>query len=824
METEVRRVSLSVCCTVMLMSAQAMAAGSLSLDTDVFEWGEPIRITASVSDSYGFRVVLENEFDIGGAEDRRFSAFSLSWSSGTPQSMTKTEIFDSRELPMPGGRESDATRGYYTAVLLEEDRGGNELVADRKRFFVYRTLSPLPANAVDWSFGEGEKLLPVTPVRVALNAGPATGVFGAGMRLQVVRLGRRMRAGAVEADQVVASREIRDVTSDALIHDYWRFAPLTPVDHIKVLPGDASRLEGLWVDQLPPDASARPKTAHRQSGTYGDRMYDHATTEIAAPMAIGAYEARVLGPGGVVLARRAFEIAPPDLTGAITFSPEAEEPYDAPPTITVTLSEGLDQERLQYELELRIHKIGRGGVAHFDGRAWGGILDNAGADGRAFSFPQQGPWEPGRYRAAVYYAYQNLLLAEREFEVKTSEDLLDNGIRTLEPPLELEDVSVTLAAPSTQVFGPDIAFTVTGTETEAPLKTGPLIAELYFAGQFTYGCVWREGFYTGARALVSRDGEGVLAAPGEPGRYEIRVFRPTTFVGNEGAAEDYSNVQIADQGQFWAGHGTELIGVATLDVTAPAAPGIILIDPYDQTALRAPIGVEIADPGPAFAGHEFEAQIWRSADIVPGGLRSAPLTGDGQDWRYHFKGLESELAIRRIGRFPFDATLAPFWTPGNYELRLLDVTTGLFIDRATIRIRDPGPPSLPAVAQYGEDVPDDWPAEDDPKRGPFAWAPPRDECVDPEFETPPTFTIVDYWPHDPDTFDDDEYRPAEFIWPGYPYFLQAEFETAPPDDSYRVRVDGVRRIRVARTDDDPRIYRSDVIVFSPEDGVEELRP
>ena len=87
--------------------------------------------------------------------------------------MTKTEIFDSRELPMPGGRESDATRGYYTAVLLEEDRGGNELVADRKRFFVYRTLSPLPANAVDWSFGEGEKLLPVTPVRVALNAGPA---------------------------------------------------------------------------------------------------------------------------------------------------------------------------------------------------------------------------------------------------------------------------------------------------------------------------------------------------------------------------------------------------------------------------------------------------------------------------------------------------------------------------------------------------------------------------------------------------------------------------------------------------------------------------
>ena len=747
-----------------------------------------------------------------------------SWWSGLPKSETAEGVFDTRLLVQPGQEESDSARAYYAIILLESDSNGEQHEIARKRFFVQRALPHLLPAELSWSFESGAKLHPKTPIRVELADGWKLDDSNISVRMQVVRLGRRMAGGAIEVDHVLQENSAYGGQPLSLLHEHWPHDPLVPKDHIRIMPGDETRLGDIGIEQIPSANPALTDAVRRLRGTYGDRLYDSLVEEVTAPMAIGHYEARILGHSGAILARRSFQITPPDMSNTISFTPEQEEPYDEPPSIAVAMPDGIDMEQLQHEIELHVTRNGRGGVVHFDGRARAGALSNANAEDRTFVFPQQGPWEPGRYTVSLYYAHQNLLLAQRHFELKTSKDLLDTGIRTSQPPLELEDVKVTPAREQTQVFGTDIAFTVLAAEGGTPLNTGPMIAELYFAGHYTYGCVWREGYYTGARALIDEHGKGVLSAPGEPGLHEIRVFRPTTFVTQSNATEDYSNVQVADQGRFYAGYGTELIGVAQIDVTAPAAAGIIRIDPYDRTALRSPIGVEIADPGPAFAGHTFEVQIWRSADIVPGGLRTVSLTGNGQDWRYHFKRLENELPIQRIGRFPFDASLAPLWTPGNYEVRVLDVTTGLYIDRATIRLRDPGPPKLPATAAYGENVPDDWAAANDPRRGHHIWSPPREDCVEPVFETPPRLSIVNYWPHDLDTFEDDEYRLAEQIWPGYPYFVQADFKTAPPENAYRVKVDGERRIRITRSEEDPRIYRSDVITFTTDGHVSGARP
>ena len=91
-----------------------------------------------------------------------------------------------------------------------------------------------------------------------------------------------------------------------------------------------------------------------------------------------------------------------------------------------------------------------------------------------------------------------------------------------------------------------------------------------------------------------------------------------------------------------------------------------------------------------------------------------------------------------------------------------------------------------------------------------AWYKPRSECADPEFDHPPKLEIVELIVN---ARGDGEFRPTADVRAGHPYFVQATFREAPPDDEYLVRVDGERRITVYRSFDDPRLYRSAVLNF-----------
>jgi hypothetical protein len=88
-------------------------------------------------------------------------------------------------------------------------------------------------------------------------------------------------------------------------------------------------------------------------------------------------------------------------------------------------------------------------------------------------------------------------------------------------------------------------------------------------------------------------------------------------------------------------------------------------------------------------------------------------------------------------------------------------------------------------------------------------------CPDPVFETPPELRLVQFWENKQDTPKDDAFLPAETIWPGHPYFVEAAFEEAPPADSYHVKVDEARSIRVTRTRGDAALYRSELVTFAP---------
>lgn len=99
---------------------------------------------------------------------------------------------------------------------------------------------------------------------------------------------------------------------------------------------------------------------------------------------------------------------------------------------------------------------------------------------------------------------------------------------------------------------------------------------------------------------------------------------------------------------------------------------------------------------------------------------------------------------------------------------------------------------------------------------PVSSAAPLQICPEPQFEEPPALRVVQLWENEADTTADDDYRPISDIWPGHPYFVEARFAEAPPDDIYRVRIDGGGSFRVTRSKSDSKLFRSEVISFAPE--------
>lgn len=728
-------------------------------------------------------------------------------------------------------------RGYFDLVMYKY-RGYNKTEVARKPILIIRETQALAKGTVNWSFPAGAKVIPAEELKITLAADshllavdPTTGYTPAAPTLQIVRLGRVMPGGAVESDFIIDS--ISFDASKTVIHNVVSgvagVSVLWPRFGVTATAGDFERINKVNIEPIPLSSSAVPDRAWEIAGVDksafsrmpgGENEASNLRRTRLLPGDLGYYEARVLNENGTVLAKRQFEVVLPNWHNTIEIISKDESPYDEPPTINITIPDGLDAQKWARLVSIRVSPVGRHGIVYNMSTLPRGPVEYGEVDGRTYTFKPSTPafWPLGPY--SVVLSYQGVLLEEKKFELKFN-DVQIQPYSKLQPELTLTDVKVTTIA-STTVFGEKIEFTVLGATSDQPLGTGPLIAELYAKGFYTYGCAWQQGYYTGAGALVDSSGNGLLLPPGETGTYEIRIFRPHRYYydDNGDATENYSTAFSRSFGNA-SDLSSELIGVAEFKVVAPAAPDMIRGVGDDLYQLHEPVVLTITDPGPAFRDHILGLQLWQGADRVPGGLNRQPMLDDpiiSEEQAYSFFG-----PYRLINQFPFDATISSRHAPGNYEVRVWDATTARYIARKKIFLRDPGLPTMPAFAAHAENLADDWPYETDPLRSIDAWAPPKDECVDPVFEDPPELTIVHYWYNESDNTDG-EYLEADNIWPGHPYFVQAEFIVAPSDETYRVKVDGERRVRIYRSKEDPAIYRSGVITFAPDLSAPESTP
>jgi len=69
----------------------------------------------------------------------------------------------------------------------------------------------------------------------------------------------------------------------------------------------------------------------------------------------------------------------------------------------------------------------------------------------------------------------------------------------------------------------------------------------------------------------------------------------------------------------------------------------------------------------------------------------------------------------------------------------------------------------------------------------------------------------------------DEYKKIKAPWLGYPFFIEAEFNSPPDAPEYVGRVDGKTRVIFRRTEDNPAIYRSVDMYAVTENGLEKAQ-
>lgn len=80
----------------------------------------------------------------------------------------------------------------------------------------------------------------------------------------------------------------------------------------------------------------------------------------------------------------------------------------------------------------------------------------------------------------------------------------------------------------------------------------------------------------------------------------------------------------------------------------------------------------------------------------------------------------------------------------------------------------------------------------------------------------PELRVVQLWENDGGAEADPDFRAIEAVWPGHPYFIEAEFNSDQSDETYRVSIEGAGSVLLTQTDLDPSLFRSDVITFAQE--------
>lgn len=754
----------------------------LELIPDVVEWGDPLVADVTVfhvgAYSLGVCDPLVERLSCSGTihSTRPPGALSVhGWSANVRHTLAP------EDYPSPRGFYDDPTRHYLEISLHETTgRGLRRLVETRRAFLLrpYRTLS-LPEVEI-------EILHPLVPNRLWYEAKvEPPDERGRRSFIELVRLGRYLPGGAVEVDhRFNSTANIRPHLEEGLVHlgtaplpSYLRDLDLLDPDVLDPKPrvGLAGRL-----------SSEAPSARDRYS--------------VYTPTDLGPWEIRYVGPGGGLVAREAFSVRLPDASNALRLVPEiaGAYPLDGLPAVEVNLPAELDSSPQRDWATLSLYRIGRAGVRRL---AYAGALSIADSEGR---FQLGGVADPGTYEVVLALSSGwSLLLDSATFEVGGDLPTWYTPRRPVGAEFDVEDVVVTAEGP-VEVFGEPVTVRVADRRGRL-LGSSPdelLIASLYREGHYTYDCVRTLGEYAGPSAPVL-NGQALLPAPVEPGRYQIHVFRSLAWEGDP--TRRLQNIR----------EEMEVLGVGELEALAPAAPGAITLA---HSALRTEetLEVRLRLPAQGSRPHDYQLEVWLSGDRFPGKVLRPPRIPDVPELTSLNTGERTVKAIAVSSpEERFEVTR--LWMPGDYEVRLFDRTTATHVDRARFEVRDPGPPALPPAARYDATAITDWPTRDDPERGLDAWLPPREACEDPDFDAPPQIRLVELYSSDPERSEDDEYRPVDTVQPGHPIFVEAVFESAPPDDSYRVRVDGERRIRVERTRD-PRIYRSRLLTLQPGSG------
>lgn len=756
------------------MSALPVWSETLSIPKQIYDVGETLVATVSVADrgrAYSVRFAPVEDWD----ELKGYPGDLLSWPRYPGPYVTEFSV----PIRPPIGYDG---RAYYYIALYENDR---EIQSTRREVFLQDILPPFDESLIDWTFEAGATLFPGEAVNPRLmdSSPEVIRKYSPERSFEFIRLGRQMPGGAVEVDHMGSNRAGLSAHS-----------PPLPIEGLVVI--DRKAASDRVIDArtvVSPDDILIPgsKDYRHFLPTTGDDARKYAVQQLA-PIGIGNFVARLRGRYGAILAERQFQVRLPDQAGTLVFDSEDED-VETPPNARVELHPSITQATVETSL------VDDFGVLRLE-TDLGGISSSDEPEVRTYR--NYSPYEVGRYETNVYAL--NLLLDRKRFNLQHDEINRYWPIN-LDPPVTRGDYIIEIEAEQHTVFGQKIAFAVVDEDSGEAPASGALLAALYFKGHYTYGCTWRKGYYTGTTALIDADGRGVLAAPGEPGRYEIRVFRPR--VASAGQAHAPVSVPTSHIGST-----LQTIATAALDVVAPRAKGVLSTSP---PKLKEPIEILVEDPGPEFRGHQLEIQLWYSGAKLPGGSVTAPMVVhpyplNGDPRRFYF---QDGTRRQRIGTYPFTATVAPVERAGDFEVRLYDLSTGLFVARQPIKVRLPNR-TPPRHSAYGKGI-SDWPGDADDLRSVPAWRVPTSQCADPVFETPPVLQIVNWLQGEPEDYDDDDYRPVDSVWPGYPYLLQATFTETPAEDSYLVKVDGQRQVEIFRSQENLKVYRSQTIYFDP---------
>ncbi len=295
--------------------------------------------------------------------------------------------------------------------------------------------------------------------------------------------------------------------------------------------------------------------------------------------------------------------------------------------------------------------------------------------------------------------------------------------------------------------------------------------------------------------------EATIALNVRPGRYRLALMRGTATSPQSDRSAHFADAQTLATVDFLVTAPVLDIGTTVTRDDRGQHARLISSDPtFDRLELDARI-VYDADPGTgAIRPRRTGANRFRDDPGRPGIAIEVPIdapflndgttgvfqarTGTQYGWRH------IEL-VDRYGLVRWHGALLDTRDPTQF-FGLPDI---LYPDRPDIEQRSTRPGFM----------------------APHVWMPSEADCGPNPPSRAPLLQAVVWQGGDPDTPDDDIYEPVEAVFPGFPFFLEAQFDDPPGAERYEIETSTGAVVIVERTGD-PRVYRSEILTIQPESG------